>query len=127
MTAPDERELLALALVRELPAVGGRDATIFDARQLVVALLLEANGPMRVQEIVDKSGLGIATVVEWIEAGEKKGRFERYKDHVNHRHTWVRLTPRGLRERTRTRGRKGGPHVQRGAGSGSSPEPSEAE
>jgi hypothetical protein len=109
-------ELLAVALVQEMPTVGGSDTTVFDVRQLALALLLEANGPMRVDDISRTLGVGLSTTIAWIEAGEKRKRFERYKDHIDHRHTWVRPTARGIRERKRTRGKKGGPNVQRGTG-----------
>jgi DNA-binding MarR family transcriptional regulator len=122
-------EKIAQALFRELPATGGGDKSIFDARQLVIALLLEENEALTVSEIAEKlGGVSVGTIIPWIEEGEAKGRFERYKQRrVDNRQTWVRLTPRGKRERLRTRGKKGGPDVQRGAGSGDRSEPHEEE
>ena len=70
-------------------------------------LVLEARGQATVGEIREVLGLGWATASVWVDQGEKEGRLERFKDHVDHRRTWVRLTPKGKRERKRARDNKG--------------------
>lgn len=96
-------------LLGEMPAVR-TNVIMFDLRVLVLMMAVEEQEKVTVTDLCERLSVGYGTLGDWLKLAEKAQVIERFKDHVNHRKTWVRLTIRGKRERLRTRKNKGGPN-----------------
>lgn len=98
------RETLAAAIVGELPP--GNTRLVDTPATLAVLLAIEARERVTVGGLAETLGVGLGTVGDWIKRCEANGLVERWKDHVDHRRTWVSLTTKGQQARRAARGRR---------------------
>jgi len=71
--------------------------------ELAVILVVEARGQLRIGDISAILNVSDGSTGAWVRQLEQAGIVERFKDHVNHRWTWVRMTAKGVRLRERAR------------------------
>lgn len=88
-----EKMAVARGIIKWMPAVRGSRRLFAD--DVAMLLFLSVRGPCRVGHIADHLGVGQALSSEITIRLEKDGYVERCRDHVDHRRTWVRLTPKG--------------------------------
>lgn len=76
------------------------------ADQLALTLILEGDVGLKVGHISGGLRIPTSTCSNLIDRAVKAGRVERYRDHIDHRDRYVRLTAMGKRERMNARWRK---------------------